>query len=111
MATTELHEHGASSLESIVDHHFDSEEIVEEISEKKDEFFDYINSWEQTPVSDYGISKLLKILEALYSESNVRMQISLMSQLLDVIHMRNDLSAFLVKGGQESLSELSELNV
>jgi hypothetical protein len=108
-ATTELFEHGTTSLEEMLEG-AGYEEEMERILENKDRFYDYLESWDQVPISDYGLPKLIKILDELFSEPEPRKQISLMSQLFDVVHQRNDLAAFLIKGGSASLNELSEIN-
>lgn len=114
-ATTSLSEHNSQSIEEI----FENEGFgnyfeglsPEEHDEAKERFFNFLEWDGKNPISDYGLPKLEKFLGEIATEHNPIKQLILLNQLLDVIHQRNDLASFLVKGGSASLSELSSLEV
>ena len=111
-ATTDLSGHGVVSLSDLFERAGYSE-YLEEIGE--DEAYEKLSNfleWEgQTALSDYGLPNLKNYLFKIMNSNDPVNQLVLLNQLLDVVHQRNDLAAFLVRGGSESLMDLSTLEI
>ena len=105
-ASTALCGHGVNLLENLF------EQVGETIEneEEKEKFLDYIEWQGQCPISEYGLPKLHTIIQKMpQHNNNPRQLLVLLSQMLDVIHLRNDLASWLIEGGSDSLLELSNL--
>ncbi len=93
------------------------EEIEAELGRKMPDgndtsfYFDYLNTEYGAPISDYGLPKLEKIANKLMDTYNPEQQLLLVDQMFNVIHMRNDLCALFLEGGEDSLNILKNQKV
>ena len=58
-------------------------------------------------ISDYGIRPILKILSSLPDEPTPSESIVALNRCLDVVHQRGDLASAFIKGGSNSLAQIS----
>jgi hypothetical protein len=106
-ATTDLALHGQESLENLFEN--SGYEPLDE--DQEDEFFNFLDWQGKDPISDYGLTKLESLLSEIMNSNDTIKQLTLLNQLLQIVHMRNDLASFLIEGGTESLLELSSLEI
>ncbi len=58
-------------------------------------------------LSDYGLEPLIKLLFKLLNEENPDKKLPILDRMLNVMHMRSDLAAWLVDGDTRALDDLS----
>ena len=108
--STALCGHAQESLASLFQDAGYEEYIPEENSEKEEQFCDFMEWQGKCPISDYGLPQLHKILQEIPANcNNPRLLFTILVRLLDVIHQRNDLAAWLIQGGSTTLLELSTM--
>jgi hypothetical protein len=87
----------------------DPDEYFDEHGIDKDEFYDSNFIKDDSGnyrISDYGVDKLIKILSKLKRAKTYENKLLLADQMLNVIHMRSDLSSWFIEGGRKSLDDL-----
>ena len=62
----------------------------------------------QVPISDYGLNPLLELATEAIATSDATARLLIMNRILNVWHMRSDLSEIFVKGGSKVLDMLNE---
>lgn len=101
-ANTELVGH----TEHNPDYDFEEYDYTEE---DKDQFFDYIDKFSDYAFNDFGGRRLglLTLLSQLRKASRPEEKVSIIDQILNVVHQRSDLASWFVEGGSRALSQLS----
>ena len=102
-ATTEMSGHSQIGIKDVLESAgFDLtpkqiEKLVDGLESKEGEWY----------VSDYGLPKLEQLAHQLLMEKITEKKLLLVDQMLNIIHMRGDLSAMFVEGGRKTLNMLS----
>jgi len=75
----------------------------------KNEFYDYIDKFSDYAFSDFGGRRLglITLLSQLRKATRPEEKVSIVDQILNVVHQRSDLAAWFVEGGSPALSQLS----
>lgn len=78
---------------------FQSEEV-------REAFYD----WTKQAFSDFGLKPLWELITKLVDTIKPEEKVVIMDQILNVTHQRGDLASYFIEGGQQSLTELSNIN-
>lgn len=71
-------------------------------------FYDWANLPDETfAISDYGLKPLYKLIMELEEKTTPEEKLVVINKILDVTHMRGDLSSAFIEGGARSLSKIS----
>ena len=82
------------------------EAFEEKMEENYWSYFDDPNSG-HARISDYGLKPLWQKAQMLSKEKDPMKRLSLLDQMLNVVHMRSDIAAMFVEGGSNALTTLS----
>ena len=106
-ASTQLCGHDVHTLEDLFN---EAGEYTLKDETEEEKFYDFMEIDGKSPISDYGLPQLHKIIEQIPAQANNPTQLLvLLDQMLNVVHQRNDLASFLIQGGTETLLELSSM--
>jgi len=103
-ASTDLAEHGFRSIEDILE-----DNNIDPDSFDKDRFFnEFFESEYGDPISDYGLNPLFNLTDEYFKADTAEDQLVILDRMLNVVHQRNDIAAFFIEGGTDSLHKLSD---
>jgi len=83
-------------------------EKIKNISRDEDgDYYYYFTYKNHQLISDFGLPKLEAWLPALYKATDEIEILRIADNMLSIVHPRNDLSAFFIEGGSQTLSQMS----